>query len=246
MDFNQKAVLVTGGTRGLGRAIALAFARRGARVAVSYHSDRSSAEAAESELQACGAECMVLTSDVSDPAQVEILCRSVIDRWAGVDILVNNAGITRDKLLLFLKEPDWDGVMATNLKGTYLCSRAVLKPMIARRFGRIINMTSPSAVTGRAGQTNYAASKAGIVGFTKSLAKEVARLGITVNAICPGLIDTPMTAAMDPKEKAELEAMIPMGRIGQPEEVAAAALFLASGHAAYITGQVITVDGGLT
>jgi 3-oxoacyl-[acyl-carrier protein] reductase len=160
--------------------------------------------------------------------------------------LVNNAGIVRDKLLMFLDEEDWDRVLEVNLKGTYLCSRATIKSMIARRFGRIINITSPSAITGRAGQTNYSASKGGIISFTKSLSKEMARLGITVNAVCPGIISTSMTENLDQETKTSFLHMIPMGRFGESEDVAGAVLFLASEKARYITGQVLAVDGGLT
>ena len=163
-----------------------------------------------------------------------------------MDILVNNAGVIRDKLLMFLDEKDWDRVLEVNLKGTYLCSRAIIKTMIARRFGRIINITSPSAITGRAGQTNYSASKGGIISFTKSLSKEMARLGITVNAVCPGIISTPMIENLDQETKTNLLNMIPMGKFGKPEDIASMVLFLASEEAGYITGQTLTVDGGLT
>ncbi|MBE9571213.1 MAG: SDR family oxidoreductase, partial [Proteobacteria bacterium] len=170
----------------------------------------------------------------------------VLDKWGYLDILVNNAGITRDKMLMFLGEEDWDRVLEVNLKGTYLCSKAVIKSMIARRFGRIISITSPSALTGRAGQTNYSASKGGIISFTKSLSREIARLGITVNAVCPGVISTPMTENLDDETRYDLLNMIPMGKFGEPEDVTGAILFLASERARYITGQVLAVDGGLT
>jgi 3-oxoacyl-[acyl-carrier protein] reductase len=187
-----------------------------------------------------------LKADVSSANEVEIMINTILEQWDGVDILVNNAGILRDKMLMFLDEKDWNHVIDVNLKGSYLCSRAVLKPMISRRFGRIINITSPSAVTGRAGQTNYSASKGGIISFTKSLSKEIARLGITVNAVCPGIISTSMTTHLDTDTRAEFLDMIPMGRFGEPAEIADAVLFLASDMARYITGQVLTVDGGLT
>lgn len=246
MEFSDKRVIVTGGTKGLGKAMAIAFARAGARVAVNFHADLESAETAETDLKKITNNIIISKTDVASREDVEGFIKDVLDQWEYVDILVNNAGIIRDKFLMFLGEEDWDRVIETNLKGTYLCSRAVIKPMIARKFGRIINMTSPSAITGRAGQTNYSASKGGIISFTKSLSKEVARSGITVNAVCPGVISTPMTAAMDPKEKAVLSGLIPMGRFGEPEDVTGAVLFLASEKAGYITGQVLTVDGGLT
>lgn len=246
MEFKDKRVIVTGGTKGLGKAIASTFAQAGARVAVNYHADTKSAETAESELKQITNNVIISKTDVASKDEVDQFIKSVINQWEHVDILVNNAGIIRDKFLMFLGEDDWDSVIETNLKGTYLCSRAVIKPMIAKKFGRIINMTSPSAVTGRAGQTNYSASKGGIISFTKSLSKEIARMGITVNAVCPGVIETSMTDAMDPKEKDVLSGLIPMGRFGSPDDVTGAVLFLASAKAGYITGQVLTVDGGLT
>jgi len=246
MEFKDKRIIVTGGSKGLGKAIATAFAQSGAWVAVNYHSDKQSAESAENELGKITDNIIIARADVSEKVEVDSFIQNVLDRWKRVDILVNNAGIIRDKFLMFMGEEDWDSVVETNLKGTYLCSRAVIKPMIAEKFGRIINMTSPSAITGRAGQTNYSASKGGIISFTKSLSKEIARMGITVNAVCPGVIATPMTNAMDPKEKEILSGLIPMGRFGHPEDVTGAVLFLASEKAAYITGQVLTVDGGLT
>lgn len=245
MDFKDKRVVVTGGTKGLGKAIAAAFAQAGAWVAVNYHADSKSAETTESELKQITDNIIISKTDVAAKNDVDQFIKNVMDQWEHVDILINNAGIIRDKFLMFMGEDDWDSVVETNLKGTYLCSRAVIKPMISQKFGRIINMTSPSAITGRAGQTNYSASKGGIISFTKSLSKEIARMGITVNAICPGVISTPMTDAMDPKEKDILSGLIPMGRFGSPEDITGAALFLASEKAGYITGQVLTIDGGL-
>ena len=246
MEFKEKRVIITGGTKGLGKAIAISFAREGAWVGINYSSDDKSASSAEAELKRLAAKCILLKADVSSGSGVEKMVRSVLAQWEYVDILVNNAGIIRDKLLMFLDERDWDRVLEVNLKGTYLCSRAIIKTMIARRFGRIINITSPSAITGRAGQTNYSASKGGIISFTKSLSKEMARLGITVNAVCPGIISTPMIENLDQETKNNLLHMIPMGRFGKPEDIAGMVLFLASEKAAYITGQILTVDGGLT
>jgi len=246
MVFKDKRVIVTGGTRGLGKTMAFSFAREGAWVAVSYASDEKSASETEAELKKLSTRSLLLKADVSSTSEVEKMVGSVLDKWGYLDILVNNAGITRDKMLMFLDEGDWDRVMEVNLKGTYLCSKAVIKSMIARRFGRIISITSPSALTGRAGQTNYSASKGGIISFTKSLSKEIARLGITVNAVCPGVISTPMTENLDDETRNDLLNMIPMGKFGEPEDVTGAILFLASERARYITGQVLAVDGGLT
>jgi len=246
LKFKDKNVFITGGTKGLGKALALCFAKEGARVAVNYRSDKDSADQTRTELAVLTEHVLVEQADVSSASDVDALFKQVISRWGSVDILVNNAGLVRDKLLLYLNEADWDAVVDTNLKGTYLCSRAVLKPMIGNRFGRIINMVSPSALTGRAGQTNYSASKGGMISFTKSLAREVARLGITVNAVCPGVIKTAMSETLTPEAEKELMRMIPVGRFGEPAHVASAILFLASAEAEYITGQVLAVDGGLT
>lgn len=245
MEFKDKRVVVTGGTKGLGRAVALSFAREGAWVALTYSSDDASASETQSELENLAATHLVLKADVSSRDQVERMMQNVISHWEYVDILVNNAGIIRDKMLIFLQEEDWDRVIDVNLKGTYLCSKAIVKAMIARKSGRIINITSPSALTGRAGQTNYSAAKGGIISFTKSLSKEMARLGITVNAVCPGVISTPMTENLSQETKTGLLNMIPMGRFGAPEDIAWAVLFLASDKAGYITGKVLAVDGGL-
>lgn len=246
MEFKDKRIIVTGGTRGIGKSIALSFAHEGAWVAVNYSSDDESAATTEKELARLTPKFRIFKADVSSRPDVEKMTKTILDEWEHVDILVNNAGIINDKLLMFLNEDDWERVIDVNLKGTYLFSRAIIKTMIGRKFGRIINITSPSALQGRAGQTNYAASKGGIISFTKSLAKEMARLGITVNAVCPGVITTPMTANLNQEIKCDITDKIPMRRLGRPEEVAGAVLFLASKKAAYITGQILAVDGGLT
>lgn len=246
MEFKDKRIIVTGGTRGIGKSIALSFAHEGAWVAVNYSSDDESAATTEKELARLTPKFRIFKADVSSRPDVEKMTKTIIDEWEHVDILVNNAGIINDKLLMFLNEDDWERVIDVNLKGTYLFSKAIIKTMIGRKFGRIINITSPSALQGRAGQTNYAASKGGIISFTKSLAKEMARLGITVNAVCPGVITTPMTANLNQEIKCDITDKIPMRRLGRPEEVAGAVLFLASQKAAYITGQILAVDGGLT
>jgi len=246
MEYRDKRVVITGGTRGLGKTMALSFAREGARVAVTYSSDDRSAAETEMELRSLTEECLLIKADVSIRSDVDAMIGEILHHWAYVDVLINNAGIIRDKLLVFLNEDDWDRVLDVNLKGTYLCSRSVVRLMIGRKFGRIINVTSPSALTGRPYQTNYSASKGGIISFTKSLARELARFGVTVNAVCPGVIATPMTEHLDDKTRDEFLRMIPMGRFGDPGDVAEAVLFLASERARYITGQVLVVDGGLT
>ena len=245
MEFKDKRVLITGGTKGLGKATAISFAREGAWVAVTYSSDDKAASETESLLKKDASRSLLIKADVSLGSDVKKMADQVINQWEYLDVLINNAGIIRDKMLLFIDEEDWDRVIDVNLKGTYLCSRAFIKSMIARRSGRIINTASPSAITGRAGQTNYSASKGGVISFTKSLSKEVARLGITVNAVCPGIISTPLTDTLDQQTRNDFSSMIPMKRFGEPEEIAWAVLFLASERSGYITGQVLRVDGGL-
>lgn len=245
MVLENKVALVTGASRGIGRAIALAFARAGAEVVVNYSGSAAAAQEVVAEIQALGRRALALQADVSQPEQVDNMVNQVLNEFGRIDILVNNAGITRDGLLLRLKREDWQKVIDINLTGVFLCTKAVLKPMLKQRSGRIINITSVIGLTGNAGQANYAAAKAGIIGFTKSVAKEVGSRGITCNAIAPGYIQTDMTGALGEKVREELLARIPLERLGEPEDVAAVALFLAGPAASYITGQVINVDGGM-
>jgi 3-oxoacyl-[acyl-carrier protein] reductase len=237
--------LVTGGGRGIGRAIALALAREGAAVVVNYSRSREQAEAVAAEIGAGGGQAVAIQADVSDAGQVERLIEQSLERFDRLDVLVNDAGITRDNLLLRMGEAEWDAVLDVNLKGTFLCTKAVLRRMLRQKSGRIVNLTSIIGITGHAGQANYAASKAGIIGFTKSVAREVASRGILVNAVAPGFIETEMTAVLPETQRGDLVEQIPLGRIGQPEDVAGVVLFLCSPQAAYVTGQVLVVDGGM-
>jgi 3-oxoacyl-[acyl-carrier protein] reductase len=235
--------LVTGASRGIGRAIAIALAARGAAVVAAARGD--GAAAAADEITGGGGLADAVTLDVTDRGSAQQAVERAIARFGQLDILVNNAGIARDQLLLRLKPDDWDAVLATNLTGAYLCSQAALRPMLRRGGGRIINITSIVGETGNAGQTNYAASKAGLIGFTKALALEVASRQITVNAVAPGLIATDMTRAISGAARETWEAKVPLGRMGRPEDVAAAVVFLASDEASYITGHVLAVNGGM-
>jgi len=244
--LDGRVALVTGGSKGIGRAIALALAEAGARVCINYSSDRQAADETVGRLREINGWGMAVKADVSDGEAVADMVQDIVEEAGTVHILVNNAGIIRDSLLMLMKDEDWKRVIDINLTGVYNCSRAVLRPMIGEKWGRIINIVSPSALMGRPGQTNYAASKGGVYSFTKSLAREVARLGIRVNALSPGVIETELTRDLDEKVKEEFIGMIPLGRFGSPEEVAAAACFLASEESGYITGELISVDGGLT
>ena len=238
-----RVALVTGASRGIGRAVALRLARSGAIVVAGARGDHAAGTAAEIVQAGGAAEAVAL--DVTDTADVGAAVAGALARYGRVDILVNNAGITRDQLLLRMKREDWDAVLATNLTAAFTCSQAVLRPMLKQRGGRIVNVTSVVGQCGNAGQANYAASKAGLIGFTKSLAREVASRGITVNAVAPGLIDTDMTRAISGQAVEGWASQIPLGRLGTAEDVAGAVCFLVSDEAAYITGQVLAVNGGM-
>lgn len=244
MRFDGKVALVTGSTRGLGKAIAERLAREGAAVAVTGRQSEA-AERVAAELRERGGKAAGFALDVASAQSVDAVVEAVELALGPVDILVNNAGIVRDQLLVRMSEEEWDAVFETNVKGAYLCSRRVLRGMIKKRWGRIINISSVVGLIGNPGQANYAATKAALIGFTKSLAREVASRGITVNAVAPGFIASDMTDALSDAQKAALAEKIPQGRIGRPEEVAACVAFLASDEAAYITGHTLAVDGGL-
>lgn len=244
-DLKDQIALVTGGSRGIGRAIALELGRRGATVVINYQSSADAANAVLEEIKASGGDGMTMQADVSDAEQVDVLFKAVVQAYGKVDILVNNAGTTRDNVIMLLKPEDFDAVIDTNLRSAWLCSRAASRLMMKKRSGRIINITSVVGIAGNGGQTNYSASKAGMIGLTKSLAKEIASRGITVNAVAPGFIETDMTAKLSEDILKQAIAAIPLGRSGQPEDVAKAVVFLASDAASYITGQVLVVDGGM-
>ncbi|MCU0514706.1 MAG: 3-oxoacyl-[acyl-carrier-protein] reductase [Anaerolineae bacterium] len=244
-DFKGQIAIVTGASRGIGKAVALALGRQGATVIVNYHQNSAAAAEVIAAVQAAGGNGQALQADVSDADQVDALFKAVVKDYGQVDILVNNAGITRDNVIMLLKPEDFDSVLETNLRSAWLCSRTASRAMMKKRYGRIINMTSVVGIAGNGGQTSYAASKAGMIGLTKALAKEVASRNITVNAVAPGFIETDMTAGLSDDTLQKAIAAIPLGRQGKPEEVAQAVLFLASSAAAYITGQVLVVDGGM-
>jgi 3-oxoacyl-[acyl-carrier protein] reductase len=245
LALENKVALVTGGSRGIGRAIALEFAARGAAVVVNYNKSPEAAEEVVRQIQAAGGKAAAYQADVSDFKQAEALVKFAVETFGDLSILVNNAGITRDQLIMMMPEADWDAVINTNLKSSFNCSKAAVKHMLRKRAGRIINMASVAGQMGNAGQTNYSASKAGQIGFTKALAREVAARNITVNAIAPGFVDTEILDNMTPETLEAALKMVPLARKGKPEEIAYAAAFLASDEAAYITGQVLGVDGGM-
>ena len=243
--LDGKVALVTGGSRGIGRAIALLLGQEGADVAVCARNVEAAGEVA-SEIEGLGRKCLVRACDVADTEQAGALIASTIEELGQLDILVNNAGVTRDNLLMRMKEEDWDEVLAINLKGAFNCARAAVRPMLKARGGRIVNITSVVGLQGNAGQANYAASKAGLIGLTKSLARELASRGITANAVAPGLVpETGMTGELAAEVQQQMLSAVPLGRAGTPEDVAHAVAFLASEQAAYITGQVLAVDGGM-
>ena len=236
---------MTGGGRGIGRAIAARLAKGSAKVAISYRANDAAAEETANLVREAGAECELFKGDVATPKDVEVLVNGIGEAFGPVEILVNNAGTTRDNILLRMKDAEFDEVLATNLKGTYLCTRAVLRRMVRARWGRIVNVSSVVGLLGNAGQANYAASKAGIIGFTKSVAREVAGRGITANAVAPGYVETELTGSLPESIKEQILGQVPVGRFGELEEVAEVVAFLASDSAAYITGQTIAVDGGM-
>ncbi len=245
MDLKGQIALVTGGSRGIGRAVAFELGRSGAAVMINYRENQAAAESALKELLAQGGSGQLWPFDVAQEEHVEEAVKKIVDQHKKIDILVNNAGITADNLLVRLKSQDWDRVLGVNLKGTVHCTKAVCRSMIRERYGRIVNMTSVVGQTGNAGQSAYAASKAGMIGFTKAMARELASRGITVNAVAPGYIETEMTAKLAEKVKEEFLHSIPAGRFGSCEDVAQAVSFLVGPGAGYITGQVINVNGGL-
>lgn len=243
--FDDKIVLVTGGSRGIGRACAERFAQEGAAVALCARTEEAAANAAKEIAEATGATVEGYQADISDSESVDALIASVTQDFGGLHVLVNNAGITKDGLLMRMKNDDWNAVIQTNLNGTFYCCRAVTRGMIKQRYGRIVNLSSIVGARGQAGQSNYAAAKAGIIGFTKALAQELASRNITANVVAPGFVATDMTAALGEKALEEMTKRIPAARPGTPEEVAAAVAYLASDEAAYITGHTLNIDGGL-
>ena len=245
-DTGKRLALVTGGSRGIGRAIALQLASCGYRVAANYQSAQGAAEELVQSIRSSGGEAAAFQADVSDSDQVKALFKDVSEKMGSVEVLVANAGVTRDNLLMRMKDEDWQKVLTTNLNSVYYCTREAIRPMMKARYGRIIAISSVVGLTGNAGQANYAAAKAGVLGLMKSLARELASRGITANSIAPGYIETDMTAVLPEEVRAAVLEKIPLARYGQPEDIAKAVAFLASEDASYITGQVLAVDGGMT
>ncbi len=240
-----KIALITGGSRGIGKEIALALAKEGNNIAISYGNNEESAMKVVNEIKSFGVEALAVKADVSISEDVTNLIKSVEEGLGTIDILVNNAGITKDNLLIRMTEADWDSVMDVNLKGVFLCTKAVSRSMMKRRYGKIINITSVVGITGNPGQGNYSASKAGVIGFTKSMAKELASRGIRVNAVAPGFIETDMTDVLKEELKEEMLKTIPLSTMGKPSDIANLVVFLASEKSDYITGQIIKIDGGM-
>ncbi|WP_144548987.1 3-oxoacyl-[acyl-carrier-protein] reductase [Bacillus sp. X1(2014)] len=245
MNLEGKAALVTGASRGIGREIALELARQGANVAVNYSGSEAKANEVVDEIKALGREAFAVKCDVSNAEEVAEMVKGTIDNFGKLDILVNNAGITKDNLLMRMKEEEWDDVININLKGVFLCTKAVTRQMMKQRVGRIINIASVVGVSGNPGQANYVAAKAGVIGLTKTTAKELASRNITVNAIAPGFITTDMTDKLPEEVTAELLKQIPLARLGEPKDIAKITAFIASDDSAYITGQTLNVNGGM-
>ena len=243
--LDEKIAVVTGASRGIGRGIALELAKQGATVVVNFNASAEAAEELVAEIEAAGGTAQAVQADVSDAEQADALIKTATSDYGKIDILVNNAGITRDNVIMMMKPDDFDAVLNTNLRSAWLCSKAAVRAMMRKRYGRIINITSVSGIMGQAGQTNYSASKAGIIGLTKSLAREVASRNVTVNAVAPGFVLTDLTKDLPEELTDQLQQFIPLGRWGEIDEIAKTVAFLASDNAAYITGQVLNVDGGM-
>lgn len=245
MNLSNKVALITGGSRGIGKEIALELGRNGVNIVISYVNNMEKATAVIDEIMSYGVKAMAVCADVSVEEDVLHMIKTIEEEFGTIDILVNNAGITKDNLIIRMKEEDWDSVMDVNLKGTFLCTKAVSRIMMKKRYGKIINITSVVGIMGNAGQSNYSASKAGVIGFTKSMAKELASRGIRVNAIAPGFIETDMTEVLKDEIKDTMLKAIPLNSFGNPKDIANLVVFLASERSDYITGQIINVDGGL-